>query len=333
MSLVIAIRGEPSEKIVDGECQKVIPFVGADSEGEFAQMGIGLIFPDKGNGSIWGHVVPHALIKSWRGMKLLEQVERIEHGTLCACWTISTRNIHDSDRRHLNDLASQFGGLDELEKAREAILASVPCADEIESMIMALREKNVRVDTWDLTAEIESGLITTSLLIETLVREEEEQWSAYAKKEEEVKKPVPSRESLGKFFEDLGINNFIVGGGSGAYGIDWEHIRLGEIDEIAKRDSLNKYLTEGFILDHNTSSGEIEKPWYLASDGRKYTFLSAQFRDDRFYIKTRIEAGEEPLIEGEFNVSNLREMIGSIQIMPAPTLIQRLVSGVRSLFN
>lgn len=352
MSLVIAIRGEPSEKIVDGERQKVIPFVGADREGEFAQMGIGLIFPDKGNGSIWGLVMPHALIKSWRGMKLLEQVERIEHGTLCACWTIATRDIHDSDRRHLDDLAGQFGGLDELEKARETVLASVPSADEVESMIAALREKNVGVDSWDLTAEIKAGLITTSPLIETLIREEEERRVAYAKKEEEVKKPVLPEESIGKFFEDLGIGNFIVGGGFGGYGMDWGHIKLGEIDEIAKRDSLSEYLTEGFILDHTTqgpetfaadvapgvtmyqtSFGEIEKPWYLAADGTKYTFLSAQFRDDHFYIKTRIEAGEGPPTEGEFAVSNLREMIGPIQMPPAPTLIQRLVSGARSLLR
>ena len=30
MSLVIAIRGEPSKKIVDGELRSVVPFVGTD---------------------------------------------------------------------------------------------------------------------------------------------------------------------------------------------------------------------------------------------------------------------------------------------------------------
>lgn len=352
MSIVIAILGEPSEKIVDGERQKVIPFVGTDSEGEFAKMGIGLILPEKWNVSIWGLVMPHALIRSWRGMKLLEQVECIEHGTLCACWAVATRNMHESDYRHLDVLADQFGGLDKLEKAREVVLTSVPSVDEIQSMITTLRKKNVGVDSWDLTVEIEAGLITTSPLIETIIREEEERQAAYTKKEDEIKKPVPPEESLSKFFEDLGIGNFIVSGDFGGFGMDCGHIKLSEIDEIVKRDSLSGYLTKGFMLDHKTqgsetfaagvtpsttmnqtSYGEIEKPWYLAANGTKYTFLSAQFRNERFYIKTRIETDEEPPTESEFAVSNLREMIGSTQMSQPPTLIQRLVSRVRSLFD
>ncbi|MCA9362179.1 hypothetical protein KC906_02290 [Candidatus Kaiserbacteria bacterium] len=352
MSLVVAILGEPSEKIVNGELKSVVPFVGADREGKFAQMGIGLLFPDEGKGMIWGLVMPHALIKSWRGMKLLEQVDRIEHGTLCGCWTIATSDVSDSDKRHLDELADQFGGMDGLEEARAKVLASVPSAEEIDSMISNLREKEVGVDSWDLTAEIEAGRIETSPAIELIIKKEDEERVAYARKEEQIKKPVPPEESLAQFFKDLRIGNFIIGGGFGGYGMDWGHIELKDLDQTAKRDSFSEYLTDGFTLEHTTqgpetfaddvapgvtmyqtSSGEIENPWFLAADETRYTFLSAKFRDERFHIKAKVESADEPPQEGEFTIAQLREMIGPIEMPPAPTLIQRLAKGARSLFN
>ncbi len=190
MSIVIATRGAPSQKIVDGELQMVVPFVGTDSKGEYAQMGIGVVFPD-GEAEFWGLCIPHNLIQSWRGMKLLEQVERIEHGTLCACWTVVTRKFHDSDRRHLDNLANQFGGLDELEEARNAVLSSAPGADEIKSMITVLRENNVTFNSSELAEEIEAGRITSTPLIETLAREEKARWTTYTN-DDKTKKPTPS---------------------------------------------------------------------------------------------------------------------------------------------
>jgi|GEM_PF-2917416 len=352
MSLVIAIRGEPSEKIVDGKLKSVVPFVGADREGEFAQMGIGLLFPEEEKGTIWGLVMPHALIKSWRGMKLLEQVERVEHGTLCGCWTIATSDISDSDKHHLEELADQFGGMEGLEEARAKVLASVPGTEEIDTMINALREKDIGVDSWDLTAEVEACRIETSPAIEQLVVEEGARRTEYAKQEEQIKKPVPPEESLAQFFEGLRIGNFIIGGGFGGYGMDWGHIELKDLDQTAKRDSFSKYLTDGFTLEHTTqgpetfaadvapgvtmyqtSFGEIENPWFLAADGARYTFLSAMFRDDQFHIKAKVENDDEPPQEGEFTIAQLREMIGPIEMPPAPSLIQRLTKGARGLFN
>ena len=108
MSFVIAAQGHESEKFVNGEKRKVIPFVGADREGEFSQMGVGFIDSEKG-GMIWGLVCPHTLIQSWRGMKILERAQRIEHSTLCACWNAGRRQIHSVDERIVNELAEQFG--------------------------------------------------------------------------------------------------------------------------------------------------------------------------------------------------------------------------------
>lgn len=183
MSLVIATRGVQSEKVVDGRRKQVIPFVGADREGEFAQMGVGLTFPDEQKGTIWGPVMPHALIQSWRGMKILERIENIGHGTLCACWTVARRDVHDSDERYLEELAKQLGGADKLQTLRAEVLASAPSADELNVMITNLREKGVDVDSWELEEEVRAGRIATSQLIETLARETEERRRAYRREE------------------------------------------------------------------------------------------------------------------------------------------------------
>lgn len=331
MSLVIAIRGLEGEKVVDMQRRKVVPFVGADREGEFAQMGVGLIFPDEQKGTIWGLVMPHALIQSWRGMKILERIEHIDHGTLCACWTVARRDVHDSDKRHLDELAKQVGGADKLQALRDEVLASVPSADELNTMITNLRKKDVDVNSSELEEEVKVRRIAMSPLIETLARETEERRQAYKREEDEVNKLLLREESLGAFFEDLGIANFIIGGGFGGYDIDWGHIKLDELDRIAKRDSFSKYLTDGHRLEHTTegpetfsapvapgvtmyttSFGEIEQPWFTAMDGTKYTFVSAKFRDGRFHIKTKVEKGETEPIEGEYTISELRNMIGPL---------------------
>lgn len=350
MSLVIATRGAQSEKVVDGRRKQIVPFVGADREGEFAQMGVGLIFSDEQKGTIWGLVMPHALIQSWRGMKILERIEKIGHGTLCACWTVARRDVHDSDKRHLEELAEQVGGADKLQAIRDEVLASVPSADELNTMITNLREKGVEVDSWELEEEVKAGRIATSALIETLARETEERRQAYKREEDEVNKPLPREESLGAFFEDLGIANFIIGGGIGGYGMDWGHIKLDELDRIAKRDSFSKYLTDGHRLEHTTegpetfsapvapgvtmyttSFGEIEQPWFVAMEGAKYTFVSAKFRDDRFHIKTKVENGGAAPVEGEYTISDLRGMIGPFP--PKPAARQGLLGKVASLFR
>jgi hypothetical protein len=350
MSFVIAARGTQAEKVVDGQRVQVIPFVGADREGDSAQMGIGLIFHDEQKGTMWGLLIPHALIQSWRGMKILEHIERIDHGTLCACWTVARRDVHDSDKRHLEELAEQLGGTDKLQTLRDEVLASVPTADELNAMITNLREKGVDVDSWELEEEVKAGRIAASPLIETLSRETEEQRQAYQREEDETKRSLPREESLSAFFEDLGIGNFIIGGGFGGYGMDWGHIKLDELDRIAKQDSFSKYLKDGHRLEHttegpetfaddvapgvrmySTSFGEIEQPWFIAADGTKYTFLSAKFRDNRFYVKIRIEKKDSAATEAEHTISELRTMIGTLPVKPVAR--KGLRARVASLFR
>lgn len=352
MGLVIAVKGSESEKVVDMRRRKVVPFVGADREGKFSQMGIGLIFPEEQQGTIWGLVMPHMLIQSWRGMKLLEQIEEIGHGTLCACYYAGSHKMHDSELRYLDELAVKVGGADKLQTLRDEVLASVPNTDELNAMITALREKGVDVGSWELEEEVRAGRLEMSPLIEELVRETEESRSAYQRKEDEVNKPLPREESLGAFFDDLGIANFIIGGGIGGYGMDWGHITLADLDKTAKRDSFSKYLTEGHHLEHTTqgpettsasvatgvtmyttSFGEIEQPWFVAQDGAKYKFLSAKWRDDHFYIRTLVEQPQEMVPPGvmEYTIAQLRAMIGPLP--QKPVIRKGFLSRLTSLFH
>lgn len=350
MSVVIALQELESTKVVGGILRRVIPFVGADREGEFAQMGVGLIIPEEQKTIIWGLLCPHVLIQSWRGMKILERIDYIDDGTLCACWTIARFDIHDSDKRYLNELAEQVGSADKLQTLRDEVLASVPTADELNAMITILREKNIEVDSWELEEEVKAGRIAMSPLIEVIARETEERKQAYERKEEEINKPLPTEGSLGVFFRDLGIANFIIGGGFGAYGWDWGHVELSELDRIAKSDSLSKYSPEGYRLEHTTegpetfsapvapgvtvfttSFGTIDQPWFTKIDGTKYTFLFATFREDRFFIKTKVEKEGGAITEGEYTISELRDMLGPLP--PKPVVRQGFLSKVASLFH
>lgn len=190
MSFVIAMRGAQSEKIVGGIPRQVIPFVGADCEGEYAQMGVGIAYPDEQGGTIWGLIMPHALIQSWRGMRLLEQIGRIDQSTLCACWTVMQHNIHGGSRYYLDELAKQVGGVEKLETIRNELLASVPSIDELNDMITCFREKGVGVDSWELEAEVKAGRLAMTPLIEELIRETDECQQAYKRVEEDANKPL-----------------------------------------------------------------------------------------------------------------------------------------------
>ncbi|MFT7644661.1 MAG: hypothetical protein ACI9BF_000312 [Candidatus Paceibacteria bacterium] len=163
MSHVIAISGEPSYKEVNGEHKLVVPFVGADRGGESAQMGIGLLFPDEGNTTIMYLAISNELTRLWRGMKLLEQVTRIKTSTLCDCWTIATSGVSDSDKLHLEETAYQFGGMETFEKAHTKVLTSVPIAEDVKTMVNALREMDVGVATGILPLKLKLAVIKCTI--------------------------------------------------------------------------------------------------------------------------------------------------------------------------
>lgn len=329
MAVVIAAIGAKSKKLFNGEYEEVTPFMGADREGKYASLGIG--FFSSTHTYTWGLVGPHNLIQSWRAMKILEKVPDIQQGTLCHCWYAAKEKIYGSDIRWVEELATQFSSNDEFEKVRNEALNALPSPEAFDAMLIALREKNVSIDSYELTQLIKEGKLSPNPLIDQIVKEEEETTRKYRENEALARIPVPEHESLSVFFADLKIANFIIGQGIGGYGIDWGHIELRKLDETAKEYSLgeNPY---GYVLQHTTegpetiplinsskldvfftSFGEIEFPYYVTLDGMtKYTFLKATFRDGSFQVETRVEEKGKDPIETEWTVLELREMIGTV---------------------
>ena len=310
MSFVIALQGIESEKTTRDGKRKVIPFVGADREGEFSQLGLGILLED-GSATIWGLVMPHNVIQSWRGMKLLEELPCVGSGTFCYCWTLMRGDDRrDHEQQYFNELAAQIG-TEQLEKRIREIRASVPSSEELEKMLEAFREKGVDVSHWDLKAELDAGRIKTSPLIETILTEAELAQQEYARKEAEIIAPIDPEKSLGAFFQDLGITNLVIDEE------DWfDKVDLAKLDALAKRgcfdDAEHNRFKCDVLQDNDALRKEYPPPHYIAWDKAKFTFLSAQFRNGQFWVKTTTEEqGKEPFT-GEFTVSELRRSIGPI---------------------
>ncbi len=207
MPLIIAAYGAPLEVLVNGQRRPIKPFMGADREGEFAQMGIGVIFRDAAyegkDVQFWGQVIPHKLIQSWRGMKILERITQFEARTLCACWMVAQHTVPETYRYLLEQLSEQVGGLEALQTLRDTVLASAPATDELNMMIAHLRDHGVEVDALELEEEMTTGQIEATPLIETLVREEYARRAAYPRHEAEAppKAPLTVLENIIQFVE------------------------------------------------------------------------------------------------------------------------------------
>lgn len=329
----VITKGKQSGKKVDGQTREVVPFVGTDRQGEFSQFGVGIFYADgedSGKGQIWGLVVPRQPLKSWRAMKLLEFIPEVVHGTLSGCWYAADADVRESDQRYVDVLATQFSNREAFNQIRENVVSMIPSAKEFDAMLKAMSDQGIEFDTWELTPLIEQGALPYHPLVDKMIQADNDRREKYAATERAVKEPVPKEGSLSQFFSDLGIANFIIGGGCGGYGIDWGHIGLEQLDETAKRDSFSEYM-RGHRLEHTTqgpetrviaggkgvtmsltSSGEIENPGFLAANGTKYTFTRAVFEDENFHITTKVSVDGESETEEVYTVPQLREMIGPL---------------------
>lgn len=327
MSVIVA-RGNPSPKIVDGQVHEVVPYAGADREGDFASFGVGFYFADKGGGRMWGLTMPHMLIHAWRAMKLLERIPHIDLGTLSACW-YATSKREDIEKKYLDALGEQFISPDEFEAIRSEVAAMVPTYEEFDEMLTIVRDKNIDVSVQELTELIEQGKLPHHPIIDELIQRNEDWLREYESREAFLKAPLPPGESLSELLRELGINNMLDGIPFGAYGIDWGHIELKELDPYVKRCTTGKY-GEGnrFPLRHTTHGpytqsaivvegvtrftttfGEVEEPWYLSGDGTKYIFVEAAYHEGSIVVTTRFErVGSEPEV-GIYTVPTLRASI------------------------
>lgn len=163
MTVVIG-TAEPCEKLIRGELRQVTPFFGADREGEFSQMGVGYSQQDS-PGSMWGLLSPQRLIQSWRAMLIFSEVPAVEHGTLCACWYAAGASFRDAS--DVAGLAQQLG-VDKLESVRLRILQMVPTAEELEAMLVIVKERQLLLDTFELRQMIEAGQLPDNPIIAEL---------------------------------------------------------------------------------------------------------------------------------------------------------------------
>jgi hypothetical protein len=171
---IIALRGESSLKELDGFLEVMTPFVGTDGPGKFSEFGIGLLSVDDQVLIFWGTVVPHALIQSWRAMKLLEQISSLKTEILSACWHLARpESLIDDDLRYfrsLNDLSAAPGTA---EKLRGEVLSLFPSTALIDQMIRIFRNHSIDLDVIDLQTGVASGKILSSPLIDALIEERE----------------------------------------------------------------------------------------------------------------------------------------------------------------
>ncbi len=327
---VLVAQGNPCTKVIDGQEHEVIPFAGTDREGEFASFGVGYQLSSEGSGSIWGLVMPHMLIQSWRAMKLLEHTPQINSGTLCACWYAASEHPHQSDQRHIDELAAEFGDRAAFDALRAGILAAVPASEELEAMLTIVRDRDIKVSVHELKGLVAEGKISPHPIIDELIAKQEAESAAHKAHEEFIDTLMPAEESLGALFAQLGIRDMLDGIPIGAYGMDWGHIDLPKLDAYVKRYSTGKHCSDSdFPLRHTTqgpetrsanvargvtmfqtSFGEIEEPFVVAKGGTKYTFTAAAYRDGSIMVKTLVaKDGIEPE-EGTYSVPELQKMIG-----------------------
>src|SRR3989344_8938158 len=321
--LVVAIKGIESEKMVNGYRKKIVPCVG-ENEGS---MGVGFLISGEGTGYLKGPIFPRLLLKSWRAMKLLENIWMIENGTLYHCWEAGSKH---ADERSLNDLARQFISREKFDETRNEILLSAPSAEELDSMIIAFKGVNITDCGWELEEEAKEGRIKLPPAVQSVIEEVQKRQEKNIREQEEIKKPLSREESLAWFFYDMGICNFIFGDWlKGVYGWEYGHIELKTIDWRAKCDSFNENMPEGYCLRHtDTANGpetiyhggmtrswftprwqEIKNPSFTVANGITYTFLPAKYRDGQFFIKTRLGGQKTSSCDEEFSIFQLRVIL------------------------
>ena len=326
MTCVIAHVGKKSEKRITpgGFETELIPFVGADRAGKLAQVGIGYIDTNDNSNSFWGLLYPNLLVRSWRAMKLFELLQYVNNYTLAHCWEIiKSDDLRDTDRFILQ----QFESFKHFVKTVEEIRESVPDDATVCEMLDVFMKSKIYVNTDELIEELDADFLLSSLEMKELFAHEEMQKLLWKKQEKELNIPVSPEQSLSIFFKELQIKNFTIGGGIGAYGLDWGHIKIEELDRIAKQDS--QYCKNGHYLEITQNGpdnrnfgvvrnfGSLQHPKYVSSCGTKYVFERARWSGDCFKVFTRIDetskigGRKHPVNEyvGEFTISQLRNMI------------------------
>jgi len=173
---MIVYRGEKSTKVFYGKTCVVQPCVETDRGGKIAQFGVS-IRVEGGGGALWGLVMPHLLITSWRAMKLLEALDEIGNADLCHAYYTAGRDVHKSDQHYLDELLPRLP-----RGMRKRVLKMVP--PDLDKILIQLYARSIDVSAWELQKEIELGLLQPTPFVTQLIHEAEERRRVYMESRE-----------------------------------------------------------------------------------------------------------------------------------------------------
>ena len=303
---VIVLKGEESRKKINGEEQKVFPFIGVHEMVAPGRICFGIIFAGK---EVYGSsFFRNNLIGTWRAMKIFESLKEIDENTVHNCLPAGMRNISSQDPVIFN-LAEKFNSLTDFQIIRSKILNSAPGSEEIEKMLKLLTAEKIEINAVELEEEINLGQIKTSPLIEKLLEEDRKREEQWEKTLAEIERPVTAEESISTFFTGLGFNYFLASISPGIIAL----VSVADLDLLIKRNSLIKCFGGKYILKRvigqpgDRNFGKTEEPYFISSDGSVCHFISARHDKGVFLIIAKIEKKGYKKVEGEYTISELRD--------------------------
>ena len=112
-------------------------------------------------------------------------------------------------------------------------------------------------------------------------------------------------QSLGSFFDTLGLSNFVVGDT-----IDWNFVSNEELDNVLIACSYS-FTEDQFLpiaLEHQNKNGKFVHPVYEPQKGLTYVFNKATWKGDHFDISLTITK-DDFIHDGTFPLTMVKEMI------------------------
>jgi hypothetical protein len=167
MSIHILLNGKKSQKYINNEIQDVVPFIAAQTNDLSSELGIGIHMINSDKKLFWGLLSPHPIIQTWRGMKALEQLNKVQDNTLCACWHIA--NCDSCDDIYCSNLFKGFFKRYKMLSLRNKILHMTPEIQELDQIISTMLKNNIPIDAWELQRELSAGYITFTTTIQKVL--------------------------------------------------------------------------------------------------------------------------------------------------------------------
>lgn len=286
---------KPRMLLEDGKWEKVkmAAFVGATDE-ELAQFGIGLV-DGEGHCWFWALALPHLLVTSWRGMQVLDRLERIDHGTICNAYYIGKRRADSELKRAVPALSKQ---LPEIIKLRDELLRTKIPDEELDRMLEICNspDNNIDVAIWELEDEIKAGTIQETEKVRQAFEIDAAGRVRWAQNEARSKQALPRHQSFRRFCEDAKIQ-YLCDVPFGAYGFDWGHRNMETLDETIVFSGLQFGHAVWFACTENPeraqSFGQVGLPVIRLADERELVLEKAHYHDDQMWAGARLVKDDE----------------------------------------